>query len=288
VPKRELAALVTVLSAALLCGCRPSAPVGKLAVSPAAVRLGYPENAPLHFAWSPFRPLENKHGDPTVFVHVLDRPGSVKRTFDHPLPVAWTVGTPVAYDIDVYQSALASSLPPGKYLLSVGLYDSSWGYRWALETGGPDLGKREYRVGTLDVPPAPEKGAARFDLTGGWGPTEPDPSVQVLARRRLNGPASLTFEGSPGSSGSIRLALTVRRRPLEVEGECGGGGARRFEPGYHWIGFDLPAGGRCGIQFREPLDASEPKDLAGAFSGAAMSSQPATSLDVASWRPGAR
>jgi len=287
VPKQGLALLVTVLSAALPCGCRPGAPVGKLAVSPASVRLGYPENAPLHFAWSPSSPLENKHGDPTVFVHVLDRPGSVKRTFDHPLPAAWTAGTPVAYDIDLYQSALASPLPPGKYLLSAGLYDSSSGYRWALETGGPDLGKREYRVGTLDVPPAPQNEAARFDLTGGWGPAEPDPSVQVLARRRLNGNASLTFEGSPGSSGSIRLALTVRRRPLEVEGECGGGGVRRFEPGYHWIGFDLPAGGRCGIQFRDLPGSSEQQDLAGALSGA-MPSQQATSLDVASWRPGSR
>ena len=285
--KRELVAFTLLVSSAiLLCGCRGGAPVATLRTSPPAIRLGFPESALLHFDWSPSAGLGRTGANPTVFVHVLDARGAVRRTFDHPFPQGWSAGKPVSYDVELYLSALAPGLPPGKYPITAGLYDPSSGNRWALDAGGAEVGRREYRVGTVEVPAADPVSAPRFDFSGEWGPLEPDPSVQILARRRVHGPASLVFAGRPGVSGTVRVALTVHGAALAVESDCAPAGARRLEPGYHWLGFDLPASGTCAIRFPDvPSGANGPPE---SLDAAARHAEPATSLDVAAWRPSAR
>jgi len=268
------------LAAAFRCG--RGTPVATLRVSPTAIHLGYPEAAPLRFEWSPSGALEKRAAAPTVFVHVRDGKGQVRRTFDHPFPQPWSPGKPVSYQIELYQSALAAPLPPGSYSLTAGLYDPSSGRRWGLTSDGAELGRREYRIAALEVPAAGSSPPARFDFSGEWGPTEPDPSVQVLARRRLNGPASLRFSAAAGAQGSVRLALTVQTAPIRVESDCAPG-ATRLEPGYHWIGFDLSAGGICTIRFPDaPTSASGPAESL--ESAARRAATPLTSLDVAAWR----
>lgn len=285
-PKRELAArAAVVLWAALVCGCRPGVPVAALRTSPSTIRLGYPESALLHFDWSPSTAIDRINGSPTVFVHLLDERGGVRRTFDHPFPRPWSPGRRVSYDVELYQSALGAALPPGSYAVSAGLYDPASGRRWVLETGATELGRREYRVGKVEVPAKGAAPAASFEFAGEWGPTEPDPSVQVLARRRLNGPSTLRFAGRPGVPGSVRLALTVHGAAISVESSCGPGAARRLEPGYQWIGFDLPASGSCDIQFPVPGRSSGPSPAS--LAGALPREEPVTSLDVAAWRPAA-
>ncbi|MDQ6893584.1 MAG: hypothetical protein M3167_12995 [Acidobacteriota bacterium] len=284
---RGRAGAASILSAVLAfaCGCRPGPPVASLRISPATVRLGYPESAPLHFDWSPTAALGNG-GTPTVFVHLLDERRGVRRTFDHPFPEAWAAGKPVSYDLELYQSALGAALPPGQYAVTAGLYDPSSGNRWALDAGGIELGRREYRVGTVEVPAPAPASAPRFDFSGEWGPLEPDPSVQILARRRLHGPASLRFAARPGAPGKVRLALTVHGAALAVESDCAPGAEGRLEPGYHWLGFDLNASGTCAIRF--PDVRSRVNGPAESLDAAARHAEPATSLDVAAWRPPGR
>jgi hypothetical protein len=280
--------LAALLGTALILAssCRPSAPVASLRVSPATVRLGHPESAPLHFAWLPAIGPDNMKGALTVFVHLLDERRAVRRTFDHPFPQPWVAGKPVSYDLELYQSALAPGLPPGSYAVTAGLYDPSSGSRWAVDAGGAELGRREYRVGTVEVPPPDPAAVPRFEFAGEWGPVEPDPSVQILARRRLHGPATLVFAGRPALAGTVRLALTVHGASLAVESDCAPGAAVRLDPGYHWIGFDLPASGVCTIRFPDvPSRGNGPPEP---LDAAARHAEPATSLDVAAWRPAAR
>lgn len=107
----------------LLGGCSESKePVGKLTVSPPNLTLGYPGFTPLELDFEMTAPLDSQ-GTPIVFVHVIDEPGEVMRTFDHPLPGAWTTGGRLSYEIDLHQSALAPPLAPGDYDLTVGLYE---------------------------------------------------------------------------------------------------------------------------------------------------------------------
>ena len=276
---RGVAAAILFAAAAFRCG--RATPVATLRTSPRAVRLGYPEASALRFEWSPSAALEKSGGAPTVFVHVRDGKGEVRRTFDHPFPQPWSPGTSVSYEIDLYQSALADPLPPGSYVLTAGLYDPPSGRRWALAAGGAELARREYRIAALDVPAPGSAPPARFDFTGQWGPVEPDPSKQVLARRRLNGPASLRFSAGAGVRGSVQLAITVHAAPLTVESDCGP--ATRLEPGYHWVRFDLPPGGMCDIRFPDaPTRASGSADSL--ESAARRAAGPLTSLDVAAWR----
>jgi hypothetical protein len=276
---------------ALVPACRPSAPVARVRISPATVRLGYPESALVHFEWSPVSALDGAAGAPTVFVHLLDAGGAVKRTFDHPFPPPWSPGAPVSYDLELYQSALGAPLAAGTYRMTAGLYDPGSGRRWPLDvgsTGGRELGRHEYSLGAVEVPRTDvgTGAAAAFAFSGEWGPPEPDPSVQVLARRRILGPSELRFAGRAGVPGALRLALTVHGAPITVESDCASGVARtqRLEAGYHWVGFGLPASGVCSVRFPDVTSrANAPPDTLGAV--ARRAAETASSLDVAAWRP---
>jgi len=240
------------IAAGLSTACRPDPVVGSLRARLASPRLGYPETVPLHFEWKPAAPLVDPAGTPTVFVHLIDEHGALRRTFDHPFPQDWNIGRVVDYDIDVFQSALASPLPKGRYVLTAGLYDPPRNARWKLEAG-PEAGQREYRIGEVDVV-EPGDPAPLFEFTGAWGPPEPDASLQILSRRRLLGPATLRFAGAAGGP-TIRLALTVKGDPLPADSDCDPAApTRRLEPGFQWIDLSAPAR-PCEIRFGAPAGA---------------------------------
>jgi hypothetical protein len=190
-------------------GCREEeAPAARLTTSSSLVRLAYPESVPLTFEWTPLVPLRRAGMRPTVFVHLIDRPNHVLRTFDHDLPGAWTVGVTQRDEFDLYQSALGPPLAPGSYTLTAGLYDPALGYRWRLSTGGPDVtGHREYRVSSVQAPSGRSEDA-RFRFSGGWSAVEPGTDRQVLQRRWLTGSGSLWIEPSPRAR-TIRIEMRV-------------------------------------------------------------------------------
>jgi hypothetical protein len=212
----SLAALAALLAG--LAGCRSSEPpVATLEASPGHLVLLWPEFKELQLTLEPLRPLPPGEGQPIVFVHLLDEPGSVVRTFDHPLPQPWRVGHKIEDRLRIYQSALAEPLEPGQYLLSVGIYRSG-SERFPLRTEGQQVSRYEYRVASVDVrAPSDQMPHARF--SDAWLPPEPGADLQVLARRALRGGVSGTIQFGP-VDGAGRLLAT-----LEIPRE-GGTGAR--------------------------------------------------------------
>jgi hypothetical protein len=267
------AVAVVVVAAGAATACRPDPVVGSLRTPARSIRLGYPETVPLRLEWTTTAPLVDPAGNPTVFVHLLDEQGGVRRTFDHPFPEDWNPGRAVAYDIDLYQSALAPALPKGRYVLTAGLYDPPRQSRWRLDAAA-ESGKREYRLAEVEVVEASDP-APFFEFSGAWGPPEPDASLQILSRRRLMGPAVLAFTGA-GGGGTVRLALTVKGAPLPVSSEClapagASGNATRLDLGYRWIDLAAAPSRRCEIRF-----AATPGVPVGQTS----------TLDIAAIRPG--
>jgi hypothetical protein len=197
------------LMAALGLGCRPSeTPVAVFDASPSRLELAWPEHVEVRLAFEPKIALPAGTGEPIVFVHLLDEPGSVVRTFDHPLPFDWQPGRRVEYPVRIFESALGEPLEAGEYLLSVGLYRPGQ-ERFALETGAEEIARLEYRVASVGVAPPSERMAqARFSEH--WLPPEPGVDRQVLARRALAGGTIGTIELGPvESAGRLYLALAV-------------------------------------------------------------------------------
>jgi hypothetical protein len=248
----------------LALACGKPAPVARLEARPQTLTLGFPDTQELHLSWEPEAALPPAAGTPTVFVHLLDRHGRIVRTYDHPFPQAWQEGTPVAYNVRIFQSALAAPMPPGAYTLSLGLYGNKSGERWALDVAAEDLRRHEYRVANVQVP-APGPGP-RFSFAGHWLASESGGSRQVPTRRWLDGPGALRVQGLPGS-GSIWLVIKIPAGdgPAEklvfdggsnapsvvVHGSCNGGVETGISgAGSHEIEIPadgLPAGGSCEI-----------------------------------------
>ncbi|HZF07627.1 MAG TPA: hypothetical protein VFE33_02445 [Thermoanaerobaculia bacterium] len=189
---------------ALACG--KATPVARLEVQPQQLTLGYPDIQLLHLSWEPESALDPAAGTPTVFVHLLDPHGRIVRTYDHPFPGPWQEGTPVAYDVKVFQSALAAPLPPGAYTLSIGLYGNRSGQRWPLDVAAQDLKRHEYQVAKVQVPAAGH--GPRFSFSGPWLASESGGSRQILARRWLDGPGVLRVQGLSGP-GSLWLVIRI-------------------------------------------------------------------------------
>ena len=219
-------------------------PVARLQVEPKTVQLGYPEMATARFSWAPAAPLEDGT-TPTVFVHLLDDKDTVVRTFDHPFPQPWRQGTPVEYEVKLYQSALGDPLPPGTYRLTVGLYNQE-GKRWALEGLGEDLGRHEYMASQVQVP---ERKGPRFAFSNSWLPKEPGGDRQILGRRWLAERSAIRVQGisGPGTvwmvlripevSGGEKLVLQGDSKipSLHIGGSCGTVETNLSGPGYHEI-----------------------------------------------------
>ena len=238
-------------------GCRRAAdPVARLEVTPASLRLPYPEVGRLHLAWEPVAPLGEGPGRPTVFVHLLDAEGRVVRTFDHPFPDAWTPGRAVDEEVEIYQSVLGPPLAAATYRLAVGLYQAG-GERWPLEVAGAageEHGRREYVVGTVEVPEAAAS-RPRFDFLGDWAVLITGADSQVLAYRWLQGEGSITVTDPPGP-GRVRLALDLpsaedpatlmvltggaQTATVMVTTSCGDAMACVSGAGRHWV--DVPIG----------------------------------------------
>ena len=252
--------------AAAFAGCGGEDPVaGRLEVTPTRLTLPHGSVRPLVLTWTPARELygREREGPPLVFVHLLERPGIVLRTFDHPFPRRWRPGTPVRYEVDLYQSALGETLPAGRYQLTVGLYEAG-GRRWPLETAGKEVGKREYAVAEVEVPP-PGEGVPAFAFAGPWLPVEPGADVQMLARRWLTGDGALQVRSAPGT-GELWLVLRIpeatgagERLVLEpgaaapgilVSSTCGGEEIGITGPGPHEVRLPVRADAApCSVRF---------------------------------------
>ena len=208
------------------CGDDDAPPVARVTASPRALRLGFPEVKTLHLEWQPVAPLEGLSSQPTVFLHLLDGEGKVVRTFDHPFPQRWREGERVVYDAKLAQSLLAPPLAPGKYRLTLGLYEGK--ERWPLEGLGEAVDRYEYTAVEVEVPGTSE--APRFVFSPQWLPPEPGGDRQVLARRWLNGDGknvrgAIRVAGVR-TPGTVWMVLRIPQidsanERLEVEGTSG-------------------------------------------------------------------
>jgi hypothetical protein len=195
---------------ALLCaaGCHREAPaVARLDVEPRSVTLAYPQLVPVRLTWTPVTAAGGETpSEPQVFLHLLDAKGAVLRTWDHPFPQHWAAGTPVTYDVKLYQSALAPPLGAGKYRLSVGLYDRG-GQRWPLDGLGKPLWHQEYQAAEVTVPS--QAAGPQLTFSPAWLPLEPGSDKQVLARRRLGDqPGEIRLDAIPGP-GTVWLSFRI-------------------------------------------------------------------------------
>ena len=270
------AALLLSAAAAVCCGGGGrSEPAGRVTASTGTVKLLYPQSVPVSVTWEPARPLDRRHGRVISFAHLVrtgERRNEVFRTFDHALPRPWIPGEAQADEIDLYQSAVAEPLAPGKYVLSVGLYDESSGYRWPL-LAGPEIARREYRLAEVEVGGA-DPTAPKLGFSGGWQQQETLSNKQVLSRRPFVGASTLSVEGR--AAGSMRMLVSVPPaggpESVHIAPSCSPGVGQTVAAGRpRWVFVGVPPG-PCQIAF-EP---SPPGGLA---------SPVAASLDVVSWRP---
>jgi hypothetical protein len=254
---RKILPVLTIAALSLSAsGCSDKAPaVAHVEVTPSTLRLGYPELQTLHLNWQPVAPLEGVSVQPTVFLHLRDSKNEVVRTFDHPFPQKWREGTPVAYDAKLFQSLLAPPLAPGKYRLTLGLYEGKT--RWPVgisSTGaGEKIDKREYAAATVEVPTGAT--APSFAFSPSWLPVEDGNDKYVVARRWLNGRGVIGIK-DVREAGSVWLLLRIPsgKEPNEqlqvegggipsvlVRGTCGGMETNISGPGMHEL--DIPVDG---------------------------------------------
>lgn len=258
-PPFVLLAMAAAALAAAACERAPE-PVGRLRASPSEVELPYPRYVDLEFSFEPLSALHGLEGTPYVFVHLLEEPGVVLRTFDHPLPGDWEPRRALTYRVRLYQSALGVPLPPGTYPLSAGLYDRA-GRRWPLAVEGADapaaeLDRHEYRVATVRVP-EPADGDPLFYFSGGWRETAGGSDLQIVGRRWLAEKGTLRLAGARGA-GVVWMMVAIpdpgRADPpmtfdpgaqvpqVTVAATCGGVEACVSGPGRHEVELPLRGG----------------------------------------------
>lgn len=234
ISSRSLAAvgaLVTVFS------CRtPRPPVASLEVTPPELALAYPRAITLRLAWRLLHPVESSDERPTVFVHLYDHPRSVARTFDHPFPEPWAVGSLVEYELTLFQSALGPPLPPGEYWVSVGLYSSD-GRRWPVEAEGEEVNDFEYRLAKVNVPGG--RTSPPIVFSSSWSEPRAGFDRQVLGRRLLLTTGGALRVGPASSPSRLFLGLyPVAAAPPRVESTCGAPTSRSW--GFGVEEFELP------------------------------------------------
>lgn len=276
--RRALAAAVALAAVTAGCERAPDRPVARLAASPVEVSLAYPGAAEVELAWQPLVPLGEVDGELRVFVHLLDSEGEIARTFDHRYPFAWEVGRPQQHRLELYQSALGPPLPAGEYALTGGLYDGS-GRRWALETTGEAVGRREYRLATVRVeePTAAPSGGVpeppELGFAGGWLPLEPGGDRQILGRRWMTGDAAIEASAA-GAAGELVVSLAILAPPEGVElrldegaaqpavrvtSDCDGSSHHLDGIGSHEIAVAVPAGTACRVVLEPNFELDWPE-----------------------------
>jgi hypothetical protein len=249
ISSRSLAAVGAVVTA--LCCRTPPPPVASLKVTPHELELGYSRAATLRLAWRLLAPLATTDGRPTVFVHLYDHPRSVARTFDHPFPEQWTVGSLVDYEITLYQSVLGPPLPPGDYWVSIGLYSSD-GRRWPLQTEGDEVNAFEYRMARVTVPEG--RTSPEIAFSSAWSEQRAGYDRQVLGRRLLTTEGALRV--SPTSApGRLFLALYPAGAATPwVESTCGAPTSRSW--GFGVDEFELPTSTTESCEIRVDVEPS--------------------------------
>jgi hypothetical protein len=285
-----------VAAASIAIGCGPQGqPVAELEARPTELELAWPEFVELEVAIEPSAELPGELARPTVFVHLLDEPGSVLRTFDHPYPGDWRVGREQRYRVRLQQSALAEPLVAGEYLVSMGVYDPEIG-RFALVSTAEEIAGDEYRVATVHVP-ALDGRAPRARFSEHWLPPEAVGNRQVLVRRTLRGGESGVLQFGPiEGAGTLALVLLVpsdvgagsRLELLDGAGQpmvrlltsCGAGDAEISGTGRFDVDLEIPpdASGSCEVRV-EPnfrLTTSERTETT------------SVRLESVSWRPAGR
>ena len=83
--------LLLVVALAVACGGEPSV-VATVEASATEVDLPYGSFVGLDLSWRVREPLTRREGPLHVFVHLIDEPGSVVRTFDYAWPGSWREG----------------------------------------------------------------------------------------------------------------------------------------------------------------------------------------------------
>ena len=203
---RGLLRTVVLVPCLALAACRGAGePVAELTAAPAVLELQLGSFAELALRVVPLTDLE-PGVVPQVFLHLVDEPGSVLRTFDHRLPGEFRNGQEIAYRVRIHQSAVAEPLAPGRYTLTAGLHDGAGG-RFPLRGAGAEVARLEYAVAIVDVPePSPSLPGVRFSPS--WLPVEAGRDRQIVARRPLAGAGPGTFQIGPlQGPGEILLRL---------------------------------------------------------------------------------
>jgi len=243
---KQLWRLAVLGSFVCLPSCRPGEPpVATLEIEPVSLELGFSEMASVELTWEIRRPVEGIQGDLRVFVHLLEQPGEVLRTFDHLFPEQWSVGQSVSYDLKLYQSVLGPPLSPGTYSLTAGIYDEA-GTRWPLEVKGERIDRAEYVIAEVDV--GSQSAAPMFRFSESWKPIEAGLDRQVLGRRWLtdHGTISATEITQAGTlwltlivpsvnPGVHRLVLDpgYEQTRVLVRGDCAGSEIELTGEGWH-------------------------------------------------------
>lgn len=192
---------------ALLPACGGDAPVvASVDVGATEIELPFGRFVELDLTWRVREPLTRREGPLFVFVHLLDAPGSVVRTYDFAWPGSWREGERLETRVILHQSAMGPPLEPGTYALTLGIYDGV-GRRWPLDTGGELVDGHEYQVASVRVP---AEAAARpmFQFSSEWLESEPGRDRQVLARRWL-GAAGLVRVSDLEEAGELWLRLML-------------------------------------------------------------------------------
>ena len=183
---------MAVLALTAGCGGEP-APVAVVEVDSSEIDLVHGRFVSLNLSWRMQEPLAGRSGQLHVFVHLLDEPGSVVRTFDYRWPGSWQPGSRAEHRVTVHQSATGPPLDPGTYALTLGIYDGD-GRRWPLTTRGELVERHEYRIADVRVP-AESSGEPMFQFSPDWLDSEPARDRQVLGRRWLAGAGYLRATG---------------------------------------------------------------------------------------------
>jgi hypothetical protein len=244
------AILISLLASALL-ACGEDPVVASLEMKPTSLVVRRNECAPVELTWTIMAPLEKHEGNPAVFLHLLDGPHSLVRTYDHRLPFEWVPGTKHTYPVYVCQSALAPPLKEGMYGVKVGLYDDIIGYRWPLQTSGEMVGRRGYRLGRAIVPADADRGP-RFSFLGDWGNAEDAADKQYYTRRQIGASTSVRVSDASGP-GAVLLGIRVKgapAQPLAITTSCGPEIVRVTTTSE--VEIPVKSGGECDVLFSSP------------------------------------
>ena len=238
--RRNLARLIFVSFLALVfaAGCRDKSPVARVTPLPPVIKLTQGQCTSATLRWNMLRALDRQRGNAVVFVHLLEPPRHVLRTYDHPFPGTWKAGAMLDDPLELCQSIDAPAVKPGRYRLSVGLYDSEAGHRWSLITTGVDLKPREYDIASVEVVAAPG-GASELRYEGAWGPLTLTTDQQVLMRRKVMGPASIVTLHPQTNTLRLTIGVNDKNARAIVSSSCSPSARQELPPGYHHI--SMPA-----------------------------------------------